>query len=63
MKDDCTCIVWAKPLVNKGQAAQAVRDFIVWAETQHSCHGYRVLRLRSDGGGEYTNNEQRAFLM
>ena len=63
VKDDCTCIVWAKPLVNKGQAAQAVRDFIVWAETQLSSRGYRVLRLRSDGGGEYTSNEQRAFLM
>jgi transposase InsO family protein len=60
--DDYSRFVWVRPLASKGQAGQAVRDFIFWAETQHSDHGYRVQRVRSDGGGEYMSDEQRNFL-
>ena len=63
VKDDCTSIIWVRALVTKDQATLAVRDFIVWAERQFSSRGrYRVQQLRSDGGGEYTSDAQRAWL-
>jgi transposase InsO family protein len=33
-----------------------IRDWILWAENQHSDKGYRVQTLRCDNGGEFVND-------
>jgi transposase InsO family protein len=38
-----------------------IRDWINWAERQHSEKGYKVNTIRSDGGGEYMNSELQTW--
>ena len=36
--------------------AGALKDWIAWAERQHSTAGHKVQTIRSDNGGEYVND-------
>jgi transposase InsO family protein len=54
--DDFTRFTWVRQLNRKDDAAQAIKDFTMWAETQHQQNGYTLRVIRSDNGGEFVNN-------
>ena len=57
--DDLTRAVWIYFLSRKSDTFAAIKAFITMAERQA---GTRVLRLRTDNGGEYTSKELERYL-
>lgn len=55
--DDYSRYVFVATMTHKDAATVGpiIRDWILWAENQHSDKGYRVRTLRSDNGGEFVN--------
>jgi transposase InsO family protein len=49
---------WVYLLKNKSDAAKAIKDFVRKAERQHKT---KILRFRTDNGGEYVNKEIETF--
>src|SRR5258705_10012822 len=56
--DDFTRFAWIYFLKEKSQAIAAIKDFINMVENQTS---YIIQLFRSDGGGEYANNQLIAY--
>ena len=56
--DDFSCLAWIYFLKEKSQAVAAIKDFINMVENQTS---YVIRQSRSDGGGEYANNQLTAY--
>src|SRR5258705_2177818 len=56
--NDFTCFAWIYFLKEKSQAVAAIKDFINMVENQTS---YVIQLFRSDGGGEYANNQLTAY--
>src|SRR5258705_1649467 len=56
--DDFTRFAWIYFLKEKSQAVAAIKDFINMVENQTS---YVIQLFRSDGGGEYANNQLTAY--
>jgi transposase InsO family protein len=55
--DDYTRATWVYFLKEKSDAAAAIKDFVAMCERQHG----KVLRFRTDNGGEYVNKELKDF--
>jgi hypothetical protein len=55
--DDYSRYVFVATIAHKDAATVGpiIRDWILWAENQHSDKGYTVQTLRSDNGGEFVN--------
>jgi hypothetical protein len=51
--DDCTRTTWVYFLKQKSDAVAAIKHFVAMCERQHG----KVLRFRTDNGGEYVNKE------
>src|SRR5258706_1171644 len=58
--DDFTRFAWIYFLKEKSQAVAAVKDFINMVENQTS---YVIQLFRSNGGGEYANNQLTAYFL
>jgi hypothetical protein len=56
--DDKSRFAWVYLLKNKSDAAKAIKDFVRKAERQHKT---KILRFRTDNGGEYVNKEIETF--
>jgi transposase InsO family protein len=56
--DDYCRYAFAAPTAQKDAVTigSIIRDWILWAENQHSDKGYKVQILRSDNGGEFVND-------
>ena len=52
--DDYSRWTHLKLLATKDETFEAYQDFEVWANTQHDA---KIMRLRSDRGGEYLDGE------
>jgi transposase InsO family protein len=55
--DDYTRATWVYFLKQKSDAPAAIKDFVAMCERQHG----KVLRFRTDNGGEYVNKELEDF--
>jgi transposase InsO family protein len=62
--DDYTRYVFVAPTIHRDGATigPILKDWITWAENQHSAKGHRVQIIRSDGGGEFVNSATAAWL-
>jgi transposase InsO family protein len=56
--DDYTRATWVYFLKHKSDATAVIKDFVIMCERQG--HG-KVLRFRTDNGGEYVNHETEVF--
>ncbi|CAL8135751.1 unnamed protein product [Prunus armeniaca] len=56
--DDCTCMCWIYFLRYKSEVLNGFKKFKATVELQS---GYKLKKIRSDGGGEYTFNEFNKF--
>jgi Reverse transcriptase (RNA-dependent DNA polymerase)/gag-polypeptide of LTR copia-type/Integrase core domain/GAG-pre-integrase domain len=60
--DDHSRYMWIKLLKHKSDALDAFKEYVAYAENFHQTQGYRVSRLRSDNGGEFTSNKFNLYL-
>ena len=60
--DDYSRYTWIKLLNLKSEALDAFKEYVAWAENFHQAQGYRVSRLRSDNGGEFTSKKFNSYL-
>ncbi|TQE12567.1 hypothetical protein C1H46_001779 [Malus baccata] len=58
--DECTRLTWIFPLMNKSEVFHSFVQFHSFIETQFST---AIKVFQSDGGGEYTSNQFKHFLL
>ena len=62
--DDYTRYVFVAVTAYKDGATigPIIRDWVTWAENQHSAAGHKVRIIRSDNGGEYVNDALQTWM-
>ena len=61
--DDYSRYIWMKTLKSKDEALKYFKEYVAWAENLHQAQGFRVQRVRSDNGGEFTSKEFDRYLV
>lgn len=60
--DDYTCYTTIYILKRKSEALQAFKNREAHVERQHHQKGYKIMKLQTDNGGEYTSNAFKTHL-